>query len=139
MSTVSGIKYKNMLPKDLTADIKNRLKSIEGQIGGIIKMLDDENRDPEELLVQFKAAQKGLDKAHYLLLDEVYRKALAIKIVNAAEACPGNCGNEERIDFIKNQFPLLVLDELSDRLKEMKEIEERLARHNAEKRHQKKK
>lgn len=27
-----------MLPKDLTADIKNRLKSIEGQIGGIAKL-----------------------------------------------------------------------------------------------------
>ena len=128
-----------MLPKDLTTDIKNRLKSIEGQIGGIIKMLDETRHDPEQILTQFKAAQKGLDKAHYLLLDEVYRKALAIKIVNAAGACPGNCGNEERIDFIKNQFPLLALDELSDRLKEMKEIEERLARHNAKNGHQEKK
>lgn len=121
-----------MLPKDLTTDLKNRLKSIEGQISGIIRMLDEANQAPEDILIQFKAAQKGLDKAHYLLLDEVYRKALAIKIVIAAEACPGNCGNEERIEFIKNQFPLLELDELSEKLKEMKEIEERVARYNAE-------
>lgn len=92
----------------------------------------DEDKDPEQILVQFKAAQKGLDKAHYLLLDEVYRKALAIRIVNAVDECPGNCGNEERIELIKKQFPNLKLDELSEKLREMKEIEERLSRYNAE-------
>ncbi len=34
-----------MIPKDLISDIKTRLKSIKGQIEGIIKMLDDGN-DP---------------------------------------------------------------------------------------------
>ena len=70
-----------MLPKDLTRDIKTRLKSINGQIEGILKMMD-EGKDPEQILNQFKAADKGLQKAHYLLLDEVYRKSLAIKIVS---------------------------------------------------------
>ena len=27
-----------------------------------------------KILIQLKAAQKGLDKAHFLLLDETYRK-----------------------------------------------------------------
>ncbi len=120
-----------MIPKDLISDIKTRLKSIKGQVEGIIKMLD-EDKDPEKILVQFKAADKGLQKAHYLLLDEVYRKVLAIKIVNAVDKCPGNCGNEDRIEFIRQEFPHLNLDELSDKLREMKEIEERLARYNAE-------
>ena len=120
-----------MIPKDLTSDIKTRLKSVKGQVEGLLKMLD-EDKDPEQILIQFKAAQKGLDKAHYLLLDEVYRKALAIKIVNAVDECPGNCGNEDRIELIKKQFPNLQLDELSEKLREMKEIEERLARYNAE-------
>jgi len=71
-----------------------------------------------------------LQKAHYLLLDEVYRKMLAIRIVNAVDKCPGNCGNEDRIEFIRQEFPHLKLDELSDKLREMKEIEERLARYN---------
>lgn len=120
-----------MIPKDLTSDIKTRLKSIKGQIEGLLKMLD-EDKDPEQILVQFKAAQKGLDKAHYLLLDEAYRKALAIKIVNAVDECPGDCGNEDRIELIKKQFPNLQLDELSEKLREMKEIEDRLSRYNAE-------
>ena len=68
-----------MIPRDLSKDIKTRLQGISGQLGGLIKMLD-EDADPDKILIQFKAAQKGLDKAHFLLLDETYRKALAIKI-----------------------------------------------------------
>jgi DNA-binding FrmR family transcriptional regulator len=43
-----------MIPKDLTKDIIIRLKSIQGQVGGIIKMLDN-NDDPEKITTQFKA------------------------------------------------------------------------------------
>jgi len=120
-----------MLPKDLTKDISARLASIKGQVEGISKMLN-EGKDPEQILNQFKAAQKGLDKAHYLLLDEVYRKALAIKIVNTVDACPGNCGNEDKIEYIRQQFPSFKLDELTDRMQEISEIEKRLERYNAE-------
>ena len=120
-----------MLPKDLTKDIADRLASIKGQIEGIGKMLN-EGKDSEQILIQFKAAQKGLDKAHYLLLDEVYRKALAIKIVNTVDACPGNCGNEDKIEYIRQQFPSFKLDELTDRMQEISEIEKRLERYNAE-------
>jgi DNA-binding FrmR family transcriptional regulator len=118
-----------MLPKDLTADIKNRLKSIKGQVEGIIKMLD-EGREPEQIIFQFKAVDKGLQKAHHLLLDDVYRKVLAIKIVNATNECPGNCGNEEKIEFLRKKFPNFKSDELTQMLREIHEIEERLARYN---------
>ncbi len=86
----------------------------------------DEEQDPEKILIQFKAADKSLQKTHFLLLDEVYRKALAIKIVNAVDACPGNCGNEDKVEYIRKQFPNLKLNEISHKLKEMKEIEERI-------------
>ena len=118
-----------MIPKDLTKDIKTRLQSIKGQVDGLIKMLD-EGKDPEKILLQFKAAQKGLDKAHYLLLDEAYRKALAIKISETVEACPGNCGNEDRIEFIRQQFPHLELDSLTQKMKEIAELEERIGNAN---------
>ena len=92
----------------------------------------EEDKDPEQIIIQFKAADKGLQKAHYLLLDEVYRKALAIKIVNAVDACPGNCGNEDKIEYIRKQFPHLKLDEISQKLKEMMGIEERIQLCNSE-------
>ena len=81
-------------------------------------MLDEET-DPDKVLVQFKASQKGLDKAYFLLLDETYRKALAIKISETVEACPGNCGNEDRIEFIRKRFPDLELDTLTAQMKEI--------------------
>ncbi len=75
--------------------------------------------DPDKILIQFKAALKALDKAHFLLLDETYRKALAIKISETVEACPGNCGNEDHIEFIRKQFPDLELDTLTAQMREI--------------------
>ncbi|MFV8326868.1 metal-sensitive transcriptional regulator [Flavobacterium sp. ZS1P14] len=118
-----------MLPKDLTQDIKTRLSTIKGQTEGLIKMLDNEE-DLEKIIIQFKSVNNGLDKAYNLMLDEVYRKALAIKIVEAADACPGNCGNEEKIDFIKSQFPKFKLDEIVNKFKEIAKIAETLKEHN---------
>ncbi len=113
------------LPIDLTRDIKKRLKTLSGQINGIIKMLD-EGKDPEQINIQFKSIDKGIQKAHFLLLDEVYRKALAIGIVNAANACPGNCGNEEKIAFLQLEFPKIELDDITQKLKEIQAIEQRM-------------
>lgn len=118
-----------MLPKDLTQDIKTRLSTIKGQTEGLIKMLDNEE-DLEKIIIQFKAVNNGLDRAYNLMLDEVYRKALAIKIVEAADACPGNCGNEEKIEFIKSQFPKFKLDEIVKKFKEIVKITETLKEHN---------
>lgn len=120
-----------MIPKDLTHDIIKRVNYIQGQLNGIAKMLD-EGKNPDQILNQFKAAQKGLDKAHYLLLDEVYRKSLAIKIVEVADTCPGNCGNEDKIQFIKDQFPHLDLNDLTKKMKEINEIAKRLEEYHSE-------
>lgn len=118
-----------MLPKDLTQDIKTRLSTIKGQTEGLIKMLDNEE-DLEKIIIQFKAVNNSLDRAYNLMLDEVYRKALAIKIVEAADACPGNCGNEEKIEFIKSQFPKFKLDEIINKFKEIAKIAETVKKHN---------
>jgi len=117
------------LPSDLVLDIKTRLKTLSGQLSGIVKMLD-EGKDPEQINIQFKSVDKGLQKAHYLLLDEVYRKALAIGIVKAVDSCPGNCGNEAKIDYLKKEFPNIALSDLTDKLKEIQIIESRLKMYN---------
>ena len=121
----SIMKEEHKLPSDLVADIKKRLKTLSGQMNGIIKMLD-EGRDPEQINIQFKSLDKGVQKAHFLLLDEVYRKALAIGIVNAANACPGNCGNEDKIAFLRTEFPSIQLTQITEKLKEIQAIEQRL-------------
>ncbi len=118
------------LPSDLITDLKNRLKTLSGQINGIIKMLD-EGRDPEKINIQFKSLDKGIQKAHYILLDEVYRKALAIGIVKALDSCPGNCGNEEKIEYLQKEFPHLELSSISSKLKEIQAIENRIREINS--------
>uniref|UniRef100_UPI004047BBFD metal-sensing transcriptional repressor n=1 Tax=Mariniflexile sp. TaxID=1979402 RepID=UPI004047BBFD len=123
---------KRKLPSDLTLDIITRLKILSGQINGIVKMLD-EGKDPEQINIQFKSIDKGIQKAHYLLLDEVYRKALAIGIVKAVNSCPGNCGNEDKIEYLKREFPNLELSDLTNKLKEIQAIETRLKDYNEKK------
>lgn len=107
-----------MLPKDLTRDIKARLKSISGQIEGIVRMLDEE-RSPKDILLQFRSVKSGMNKAEQLLLDEVFRKTLAIQIVKTLDACPGDCGNEERLEAFRQQFPDLKLEELAGKMEEI--------------------
>lgn len=121
-----------MLPKELTSDLKKRLSFIKGQIEGITKMLD-EDKDPDQTLVQFKAADQALQNAHFLLLDEVFRKSLALQLVEVLNACPGNCQDAEKIEYLQKQFPKLQADELTSKMKEINEISERLARYNEEK------
>ena len=120
------------LPSDLILDIKTRLKTLSGQINGIVKMLD-EGKDPEQINIQFKSIDKGIQKAHHLLLDEVYRKALAIGIVKAVDSCPGNCGSEDKIEYLKKEFPNLALSDLTKKLKEIQVIEDRLKSYNEKK------
>ena len=47
-----------MLPKDLTKDLKDRLKNINGQVEGLLNMLDKSD-NPAQILNQFKAVNKG--------------------------------------------------------------------------------
>lgn len=118
-----------MLPKELTGDLVKRLNTVKGQIEGIVRMLDEET-DPDKVLIQFKAADQGLQKAHYLLMDEVFRKSLALKLVQVMNACPGNCQDAEKIEYMKEQFPMLEFDQLTTQIKEVNAIDKRLEKHN---------
>jgi DNA-binding FrmR family transcriptional regulator len=119
-----------MIPADLTKDIKTRLSTIKGQAEGIIKMID-QGKDPESILVQFKSLDSGLQKARHLLLDEVFRKSLAIKIVETVDACPGDCGKEEKIERILKEFPDFSLDDLSGKLKEIADLKDHIKKMKA--------
>ncbi|GAA4464969.1 hypothetical protein GCM10023189_44960 [Nibrella saemangeumensis] len=108
-----------------TRDLKKRLHYIKGQIEGIERMLD-EQRDPNEIFVQFKAVEGALQKAIYVVLDETLRKDLAQKIVNVVNACPGNCGDADKIEFIRQEFPKLGLKEVSQVIAQLQTIDENL-------------
>jgi DNA-binding FrmR family transcriptional regulator len=75
--------------------LKKRFSTVKGQIEAIVKMLDEET-DPDKILIQVKAADHGLQKARHLLLDEVFRKSLALKLVQVMNACPGNCQDADK-------------------------------------------
>lgn len=66
-------------------------------------------------------------------MDEAYRKALAIGIVKAVDSCPGDCGNEAKIEYLKAEFPNLELADLTTKLKEIQTIETRLKDYNEKK------
>ena len=120
-----------MLPKDLTRDLKSRLNMIAGQLHGIVKMLDAETTEPEQILGQFKAVTNGLSSAEHLLLDEVFRKGLALQIVDVLGACPGDGQDAGRIEELRHEFPNLTNAELTQKMQELREIGGRLAQHNA--------
>ncbi|GAC1372878.1 MAG: hypothetical protein NVS3B25_11940 [Hymenobacter sp.] len=120
-----------MLPKDLTRDLKSRLNMLAGQLQGLGKMLDAEQIEPEKLLVQFKAVTNGLSSAEHLLLDEVFRKGLALQIVDVVGACPGDCQDAGRIEELRREFPSLTEGELTRKMRELREIGGRLEQHNA--------
>ena len=72
-----------MLQSELTGDLKKRLSTVKGQIEGIIKMLDEE-KDPDRILVQFKAADQGLQKAHYLDIPRQTEPVIPDKLISMA-------------------------------------------------------
>jgi DNA-binding FrmR family transcriptional regulator len=115
-----------MIPKEITEDVVKRISTVKGQLEGIIKMINEDS-DPDKILIQFEAATQGLRKAHHLLLDDVFRKNLALKIVEVMNACPGtNCPYAEKIEFLKKQFPTFQFDELASKIKEIKRIDKEM-------------
>jgi DNA-binding FrmR family transcriptional regulator len=55
------------LERGATEDIVKRLRRVEGQVGGIIRMLED-GRDCADIVTQMAAASRALDRAGFKLL-----------------------------------------------------------------------
>lgn len=62
--------------RDAAADVTRRLRRIEGQVGGIIRMLD-EGRDCADVVTQLAAASRALDRAGFRLLASGMKQCLA--------------------------------------------------------------
>jgi DNA-binding FrmR family transcriptional regulator len=55
------------IPQSELADVVKRLKRIEGQIGGIVRMIED-GRDCAAVVTQLAAASKALSKAGFAVV-----------------------------------------------------------------------
>lgn len=56
------------------------------------------------------------------MLDDVFRKTLAIQIVKTMDGCPGDYGNEERIEAFRKEFPDLKLKELAEKMEKVNSL-----------------
>lgn len=55
------------LEPDVIGSVTNRLRRAEGQLGGVIKMMQ-EGRDCEEVVTQLAAVSRALDKAGFAII-----------------------------------------------------------------------
>lgn len=67
-----------------TEDVVKRLRRIEGQIGGIIKMLED-RRDCADVVTQLAAASRALDRAGFKVLSAGMRQCMSASAAGEVE------------------------------------------------------
>ncbi len=60
---------------DAIADLRKRLRRAEGQVAGVIRMLDD-GRTCQDIVVQLAAVSKAIDKAAFSLISVGLRECI---------------------------------------------------------------
>ncbi|GAA4551143.1 metal-sensitive transcriptional regulator [Pseudonocardia xishanensis] len=70
-------------------DVVARLKRVQGQLGGIVRMIE-EGRDCSDVVTQLAAASRALDKAGFKIISTGLRECVALnedgtRQVNEAE------------------------------------------------------
>ncbi len=114
---------------DEVKKLKKHLHYLKGQIDGVEKMIDRQD-DPNEIFQQFKALEGTLNKASYILLEDILRKELALKIVKVVDLCPGNCEDAEKIKFAQKEFPNMEIKKVASIISEMEAIKRKLDKPN---------
>jgi DNA-binding FrmR family transcriptional regulator len=64
------------LNTDDMAPVVNRLKRAQGQIGGVIRLIE-EGRDCRDVVTQLAAANRALDKAGFAIISSGLRECLS--------------------------------------------------------------
>jgi DNA-binding FrmR family transcriptional regulator len=72
------------IEQDATGDVIRRLRRVEGQVGGIIRMLE-EHRDCADIVTQMAAASRALDRAGFKLLASGMRQCMTATANGDAE------------------------------------------------------
>lgn len=72
------------LEPDATEDVIRRLRRIEGQVAGIVRMLE-QRRECADIVTQLAAASRALDRAGFKLLSSGMRQCLTAAAAGEAE------------------------------------------------------
>ena len=81
-------------PDDMGAVI-NRIKRAQGQLGGVLRMLE-EGRECEDVVTQLAAASRALDRAGFKIIATGMRQCLVAGDGTAGEAAAG--GETEQLE-----------------------------------------
>jgi DNA-binding FrmR family transcriptional regulator len=76
---------------------KNRLKRVEGQVRGILKMME-ENKDCEKVINQLSAVSSAIDHTIGVIVSENLKICLLEQIVSG----------DQSVDLVKNAVNLLI-------------------------------
>jgi hypothetical protein len=78
-------------------------------------MLEDD-RPVKDVYGQLKAVEQALHQAIYVVLDDQLKKQFAEALAQRLAACPGDCDDAERLQFLRREFAKLDLKKLIDEL-----------------------
>ncbi len=92
-------------------EILKRLHFIIGQLHGIEDMIEN-NRQLNDIYIQLRAVEKGVNKAIYVVFEEQLKKHLAEVLSKRLAECPGDCSDAERLRYTREQFAKLDLKEV---------------------------
>lgn len=86
-----------VLLMDYSPEVKNRMKRLEGQVRGVLRMMDEE-KDCKEIITQMSAIRSALDRA------------TAFVVAKNLETCIRDEANsgQKREDVIEEAVQLLV-------------------------------
>lgn len=92
--------------------VTHQLTALTGQLDGLRTLLADPDMGLEALFQQFRAVEGVAHRAVAQVLDELFRKKLALALVAAQAACPGECDYCDRVERLKKEFAGLDLPQV---------------------------
>ncbi len=95
--TLMGILHEEVVLIEYTREMKNRLRRIEGQIQGVLRMMD-EQKECKDIVSQLTASRNAIDRAIGLIVGSNLERCIRDQMAK------GESGK----DFVKEAVDLLV-------------------------------
>lgn len=92
--------------------VTQQLNALTGQLESVRTMLNAPDTGLDVLFQQFRAVEGVAHRAVAQVLDELFRKKLALALVSAQDACPGECDYCDRVESLKKEFAALDLPQV---------------------------